>query len=175
MKNNFKLKIPVTALVFLFVLGADNVWAETLAKNVIEMGNKTHGIQGESPETFTAECRKCHMEYIVTFPHKKHIEEYKIGCGDCHHDEKGTPMTHLEIGDDVKKCIACHPKPGLQPEEKGISKLTRQEKLAYHAEAMHENCMGCHNKSYDKEEGLNVKNQGGMPENCTQCHPNKSH
>ncbi len=53
-----------------------------------------------------------HTKSISTFSHKKHNEEYKIGCGECHHDAKGKPLNDLKLGDDVQGCIECHKIPG---------------------------------------------------------------
>jgi hypothetical protein len=50
----------------------------------------------------------------VTFTHTKHVEDYTIDCGDCHHED-------MEGG--MSKCINCH------------------EPLKT---ALHKNCMGCH-------------------------------
>ncbi|QTA78995.1 putative cytochrome c, class III family protein [Desulfonema limicola] len=105
-----------------------------------------------------------HTKGIVEFTHKKHIEEYKIGCGDCHHDDKGQALASLKMGDPVQNCIACHDKAGKP--EKG-AKLSDQEKREYHMNALHDNCVGCH-KDYNKE-----KNTKAAPATCGKCHPKK--
>ena len=50
----------------------------------------------------------------VTFTHMRHLEDYGIDCGDCHHED-------LEGG--LSKCTNCHEPP---------------------KEALHKNCQGCH-------------------------------
>ena len=45
----------------------------------------------------------------LAFTHKKHMEDYKISCGECHHDEDNKPLD-LKIGDNVQKCSECHNK-----------------------------------------------------------------
>ena len=39
---------------------------------------------------------------LVDFTHKKHIEEYTAGCGECHHDAEGKPLNDLKMGDEVQ-------------------------------------------------------------------------
>jgi cytochrome c553 len=105
-----------------------------------------------------------HKKGIVEFTHKKHSTEYKATCGECHHDDKGKPL-ELKEGDNVQKCIECHNKPGEKPKGKGAPKLSDEEELQYHAEALHENCKGCH-KKYNKENKTKA-----APTTCTKCHP----
>jgi len=127
---------------------------------------------------------KEHQKGVVVFHHKKHESEYakefpdlyKNGCGECHHDDKGKPLTGLKEGDDVKRCIECHKKPGEVPKDvkkewrkKKLKKSEREKlELEYHAEALHANCKGCHrefNKKYKPKKA---------PTTCTKCHAKKS-
>ena len=119
---------------------------------------------------------KEHKKGVVEFSHGKHQKEYakeypdlyKNGCGDCHHDKDNKPLSNLKEGDPVKKCIECHKIPGEKPKKKkGEKKLTKKQKLEYHAEALHMNCKGCHkafNKKYKPKKA---------PTTCTKCHPKK--
>jgi hypothetical protein len=107
-----------------------------------------------------------HTKSTVIFTHKKHVEDYKIGCGECHHNDKGEPLNDLKAGDDVQSCFACHNKPGELKGKKAKGK-SKQEKLEYHANAMHGNCVGCH-KVYNKENKTKA-----APQKCTGCHPKK--
>jgi hypothetical protein len=100
----------------------------------------------------------------VTFTHKKHVEDYNIGCGECHHDDKGQPLTDLKEDDDVQRCVDCHSKPG-ELKGKKAEGLSTAEKLEYHANAMHENCSGCH-RQYNRENKTTA-----APVKCTDCHP----
>jgi cytochrome c553 len=109
-----------------------------------------------------------HTKGIVEFSHKKHIDDYKATCGECHHDKDGKPRADLKDGDNVEKCIDCHKKPGEKPKGKDAPKLSKKEELEYHAEALHENCRECH-KKFNKE-----KNTKTAPTTCTQCHPKTS-
>ena len=116
-----------------------------------------------------------HTKGIVEFSHKKHFTEFGATCGDCHHDDKGKPLTNLKEGDDVKTCIECHKKPGEVPKE--VKKEWRDKKLSkdeigkleleYYVEAMHTNCIGCH-KEWDKK-----NNSKAAPTSCSKCHPKK--
>lgn len=115
----------------------------------------------------------------ATLSHKKHIEEYKLKCGDCHHNEKNEPLNDLKIGDNVKKCIECHKIPSEKPrKEKGKPriKLTEKQRREYHAEAVHDNCRGCHS-AFNKEIrkfNKTVKNKADKkakaPTSCNKCH-----
>ena len=116
-----------------------------------------------------------HEKEIVTFTHQKHVEAYKLGCGDCHHDENKKPLSDLNAGDRVKKCIVCHSKPGQAPKEekdkwkKEKLKKAEKDKLArqWHAEAIHDNCQSCH-KDYNKKNKTKA-----APTTCVKCHPKK--
>jgi Class III cytochrome C family len=112
----------------------------------------------------------------VQFSHKKHSEEfakqyadiYPKGCGECHHDAKGEPLKDLKADSKVQKCIECHKKPGEAPKGKDAPKLDKKQKLEYHAEAFHDNCISCHkefNKKYAPKKA---------PVTCNDCHPKKS-
>ena len=106
-----------------------------------------------------------HKKGIVMFTHRTHFEDYGISCGDCHHDDTGTPL-ELAEGDDVQSCIECHegtqkPKGEKLPKDEAIMK--------YHFEALHANCIGCH-KAYNIEKG-DPKGKKPAPVSCQKCHP----
>jgi hypothetical protein len=119
---------------------------------------------------------KEHKKGVVDFTHGKHQTEYaekypefyKNGCGECHHDEDNKPLSSLKEGDDVQKCIECHKIAAEAPKGKKVKKkLSKKEKIKdYHAEALHENCRGCHRK-YNKK----YKPKKKAPTTCTKCHP----
>jgi len=152
-------RLLVIALVFgmatLFI--AAGLYAGTDVPDEIKMENKAYAK---------------HKKGIVTFPHKKHVEEYakqfpdfyKNGCGECHHDENNKPLA-LKVGDNVQPCIECHKKPSERPKGKGVPKLSKKERLAYHAEALHYNCKACH-KNANKKTGKKA-----APTTCSKCHP----
>lgn len=126
------------------------------------------------------EAYAAHEKPIVEFKHKSHTSEFqekypdffKNGCGTCHHDDEGQPLTELEAGDEVNACIECHSEPGeitrevrKQMQEKDLS---YEEKKAmereYHAEALHDLCRGCH-RNVKKENRDTV-----APTTCMKCH-----
>ncbi len=119
-----------------------------------------------------------HKKGVVHFEHKKHQNEYakqypefyKNGCGECHHDKDNKPLTELKEGDDVQKCIECHKIAAEAPKgKKAPKKLSKKEKIKeYHAEALHENCKGCHKKFNKKYKPKKA------PTTCTTCHPKKA-
>jgi len=116
-----------------------------------------------------------HKKGVVQFDHKKHWDDYSKEykdlypnkCGECHHDDKGKPLTKLKDGDDVQKCIECHKIPAEAPKgKKAKKKLSKKEKIKeYHAEALHANCRGCHKKFNKKYKPKKA------PTTCTKCHP----
>ncbi len=110
---------------------------------------------------------KKHKKGPVAFPHKKHIEEYKLKCGECHHDANHKPLNNLKMTDDVKPCIACHKATKRVRGEK----LSKKEKIKkYYEYAMHENCKSCH-KAFNKKKTGKVR--GPAPTSCNQCHAKK--
>ncbi len=110
---------------------------------------------------------KKHKKGIVQFTHKKHIDKFKIACGECHHDENGEPLKELKAGDEVQGCIECHSKPGKAKKAKKGEKLSLEQKLEFHAEALHKNCISCH-KKYNKKNKTKA-----APVSCGKCHPKK--
>ena len=142
-----------------FLFSAQGIFAGNEVTDEIKMENKAYSK---------------HKKGIVTFSHKKHMDEYaqqfpdvyKNGCGECHHDENGKPLA-LKKGDSVQPCIECHKKPGERPKGKGAPKLSKKERLAYHAEALHYNCKDCH-KNTNKKTG-----KKSAPTTCSKCHPKK--
>lgn len=128
---------------------AGGIYAGTKVPDMIEMNSPGYEKHTKGP---------------VAFSHKKHATDYKAGCGDCHHDDKGQALTALKEGDDVKKCIECHKKPGEKPKGKDAPKLSKKEELEYHAEAMHDNCQGCH-KEFKKKNPSST-----APTTCAKCH-----
>ena len=51
----------------------------------------------------------------VEFSHKKHSEEYKVACDQCHHVYQDGKNTWKQ-GDAVKKCDECHTEATVQGE-----------------------------------------------------------
>ncbi|MBS3732380.1 MAG: cytochrome c3 family protein [Desulfobacterales bacterium] len=100
-----------------------------------------------------------HNMGIVMFDHKAHVDEYDLGCGKCHHDEKNQPLNDLDYDDPVRGCMACHDKKGRPSREGSMSdQQWKQAQLAYYYGAIHENCMGCHKET-------------SGPVGCMACHP----
>ena len=105
-----------------------------------------------------------HTRGIVEFTHRKHTEDYGISCGECHHDDQGQALD-LKEGDHVQSCIECHSIPSEAPKGKDAPRLTKEERLEYHAEAMHLSCTGCH-REYNREHETKA-----APATCVGCHP----
>lgn len=88
----------------------------------------------------------------VNLSHKKHAEDYKVACNQCHHEYKDGKNVWKDT-DPVKKCIECH-----DPVEKKGNADTLQN-------AYHKNCQGCHKELQGKEAPY---------KKCTDCHERKS-
>ncbi len=102
---------------------------------------------------------KKHKKTVVQLSHTKHAVDYKIACGECHHDDAGKPL-ELKDGDPVQGCGECHKEFGkLAKADKKLKKPAKIKK--YHKEALHANCIGCHKK---------IKKG---PKKCSECHPKK--
>ncbi|NQT69906.1 MAG: cytochrome c3 family protein [Desulfobacteraceae bacterium] len=170
MRKNCLIIALVAGIAVLFV--AAGLYAGTEVKDEIPMNNKAY---------------KEHKESILVFTHKKHMTEYAEkhpelypnGCGDCHHEDKdgkSVPLKDLKEGDEVKNCIECHKKPAfINTKERKKKKLKKEDLVKeYHANAMHENCQGCH-KKYNKKMSLKSKDEGYAPTKakCKMCHPKK--
>ena len=153
-KRSLLLIIAIVGIASMFL--AAGIYAGTEVQDIIKMENKAY---------------EKHKKSIVMFPHKKHVEEYKAGCGKCHHDENNKPLDSLKPGDDVKNCIECHKKAGFIKGKKAKG-LSKEQKREYHANAIHDNCRSCH-KDFNKEKGLKSKDEGAAPTTCAKCHPKK--
>jgi len=106
-----------------------------------------------------------------TFSHKKHAEDYKIACTDCHHVYKEKKNV-WKVGDPVQKCEGCH----------NIVDLTKKKDPMSLYAAFHNNCVGCHKthmKAYKKEAkaakaaGKPKPAKPKIPVGCTKCHKKK--
>ncbi|MBW2179272.1 MAG: cytochrome c3 family protein [Deltaproteobacteria bacterium] len=151
MKKRYLLLISGFAGI-LFLLVSAGIFAGNAVPDVVEMNNKAYAK---------------HAKGIVKFSHKKHSTDYKAGCGECHHDANSKPLNNLKAGDNVQNCIECHKKPGGRPKGKDAPKLSKKERLAYHAEALHYNCKDCH-KKFNK-----ANKTKKAPQTCSKCHPKK--
>ena len=148
-KKSLFLVLSLLGIAILFI--SAGIYAGTTAPDVIKMENKIYDK---------------HTKGIVEFSHKKHTVDYKGTCGECHHDATGKPLD-LKEGDAVQSCAECHSKAGLAPKGKDAPKLTPKEKMEYHAEAIHKNCIDCHKASNTKTGTKNA------PTSCAKCHPQK--
>jgi len=153
--------IIVTIAVVTTLFITTGIYAGKEVKDEIRMENKAYDKHTKGVQTFT------HMKHAKEYA-EKHPELYKKGCGECHHDEDNKPLTELKEGDEVQNCIECHKKPGYikGKEARGLKK---EEKREYHANAIHDNCKGCH-RDFNKKMKLKPKDEGAAPVTCKQCH-----
>jgi len=129
--------------------------------NIINMNNKAYAKHTKGIQTFT------HMKHAKEYA-EKHPELYKNGCGSCHHDKNNKPLHNLKEGDNVQNCIECHKKAGYI-KGKEAKELSKEKKREYHANAIHDNCKGCH-KDFNKKMMLRSKDKGAAPVTCKTCH-----
>ena len=148
MKRKWFTLILALSVVFLFVV--TGLYAGTDAKDVITMDYNKYTKRKKGPKKFK----------FIEFTHKKHAEEYKVSCGDCHHDEDNKPLD-LKYGDEVQHCAECHnlmAKP--KKDKKDIMALEN---------AMHGNCITCH-KEVNIKAGDPKGKKGPAPVSCKKCH-----
>ena len=117
----------------------------------------------EVPDTIELQAKLWseHTKGPVKFEHKKHQDEYKIACADCHHDYKDGKNTWKE-GDKVQKCMECHNEPTI----KGEKKLPKDKQKLNLKLAFHDNCQGCHKELKKKDKDK----YGEIPTTCIKCH-----
>ncbi|WP_320044199.1 cytochrome c3 family protein [uncultured Desulfobacter sp.] len=137
------------------IFTASGIQAGTEVGDVVTMKSKLLDAKRKKGPDAKKPCK------LVEFTHKKHIEEYKLSCGDCHHDKDGKPLADLKMGNDVQKCEACHTHAKAKKADKTFQgKYKKKPVDIMHLEsAIHENCIGCH-----KEKGLKVGTK------CGDCH-----
>ncbi len=152
---NKKLLTWLFAASIAVIFVATGLNAGTKVPDTIKMDTNAYTKRTKTPPKF---------EFAV-FTHKKHAEEYKIACGECHHDKDNKPLT-LKMGDAVQKCGECH---NVMEKDKANPKDIKALE-----NAMHGNCIECHKKANIKAgdpKGL----KGNAPASCNNCHiPPKS-
>ena len=92
----------------------------------------------------------------VKFTHKKHYEDHKLACTECHHVYKDGKNVWKQ-GDPVQKCGECH------------DPLKKDGKVITLKSAYHKNCKTCH-----KELVTSGKSTKAPYKKCTKCHEKKS-
>ncbi len=117
---------------------------------------------GEVKDSFVIEAKIPAGEKLtkpgVGFTHKKHTDDYKVACAECHHVYKDGKNTWKE-GDKVDTCASCHL---LKP------KSTKKGEPGKLQTAMHDNCQKCHK---ELEKG---GKKTGPTKTCNDCHTGKA-
>lgn len=91
----------------------------------------------------------------VKLHHKKHSEQYKVDCLECHHKyENGKNV--LKKGDPMEKCAKCH------------SPLKKEGKVLKLNLAYHKNCKNCHKEINKKDPSKKAPFK-----KCNDCHQKK--
>jgi len=150
-----QLLIAVLGTITLMLLSA-GIYAAAAVPDVIRLETKAYAKNEKGPVNFN------HQKHQVDYE-KNYPDLYKAGCGECHHDQNHQPRKNLKKSDNVEKCIQCHKKPEYVKGQRAKS-LSKKQKLEYHANALHENCQGCH-KKVNKKVGKKI-----APTTCKKCH-----
>jgi len=124
--------------------------AGTKAPDTIKMDFNAYTKRTKTPPKFS----------FVEFTHKKHAEDYKVSCGECHHDKDNKPLT-LKAGDSVQKCAECHNI--MEKDKKNPKDIMALEN------AMYGNCIDCHKQANIKA-GDPKGMKGNAPVSCNNCH-----
>jgi nitrate/TMAO reductase-like tetraheme cytochrome c subunit len=103
-----------------------------------------------------------HTYNLTKLSHKKHQDDYKIECTECHHVYKDKKNTWKK-GDKVQKCQECHNELTI----KGEKKLPEAQQKLNLKLAFHVNCIDCHKKMKKKDR----KKYAKIPTSCMKCHP----
>lgn len=120
--------------------------------------------KGSKDDSVSAAYFKTNYRGKVTFTHSKHIADYKIPCGKCHHDDSGEPLTNLKVGDELAgSCTDCHTEVVLL-RGKSLRDTPPDELTDYYPNMIHKMCIGCHMKHNNKNHTFTV------PEACYGCH-----
>lgn len=119
--------------------------------------------QGAAGDTGTGGVFQSIYSGPVKFTHIKHVQEYGAACGDCHHDENVEPIEAYDP-DAVYTCGECHAREGLLIGPIAENKTSHEDQLAYRANAIHMQCIGCH-QMYN-----NLNQVVRVPESCKTCH-----
>lgn len=152
-KKQLLTAVLISITLMLFSAG---IYAATAVPDVIQLDTKAYVKNEKGPVNFNH--RKHQLDYKKNYP-----QVYKVSCGECHHDQNNQPRKSLKEGDKVEKCIQCHNKPEYAQDQKA-KKLSKKRQLEYHANALHENCQGCH-KKVNKTVGKKI-----APTTCKKCH-----
>jgi hypothetical protein len=105
--------------------------------------------------TISNEGYKTDKKGPVKLSHKKHAEEYKVDCLECHHKyENGKNV--LKKGDPIEKCGKCH------------SPVKKEGKVLKLNLAYHKNCKDCHKKIVEQDSSKKAPFK-----KCNDCHQKK--
>jgi hypothetical protein len=156
------LLIAGIAVIFL----ATGLQAGTKAGDTITMNSKIYKKHKKGPDA------KKPIK-LVEFGHKTHVQDYKLSCGSCHHDDKGQPLADLKSGDEVQKCDTCHDRTKAVKKDKKFNGISVGKKkpvdIKVHKLALHENCIGCHITANIKAGDPKGK-KGKAITKCNACH-----
>ena len=151
-----KIRFLISILAGVFLCIAGPSVAEEIIPSVIHFDGAADGGGSEKihPSIYTGP---------FVFQHRKHFEEYGMGCGNCHHDGDHEPI--LGYADDKPfACGECHDKEGLIRGPIAENAASHDDLIARRVNVLHIRCIGCHKKINSERHAIR------MPEACRMCH-----
>jgi hypothetical protein len=155
-----KTQFLITCLAGIFISIAGLALAEEIIPTVLNFDGAVDGGGSEKihPSIYTGP---------VVFQHRKHFEEYGMGCGDCHHEGEGEPI--LGYADDKPfACGECHDGEGLIRGPIAENNASHDDLVSRRANVLHIRCIGCHKKLNAEKHAIR------RPESCRMCHTKRS-
>ncbi len=139
-KGIWSLGFVVLVALMFFAVGALTAGEQTAPPDEIKIENTGYKTDKKGP---------------VKLSHKKHHEEYKVACTECHHEYKDGKNVWKE-GEKVKKCAECH------------NPLKKEGKVLKLNLSYHKNCKDCHKKIVEQD-----SNKKAPFKKCNDCHEKK--
>jgi hypothetical protein len=149
-------KTIIACLVGILVLAISAAVAQQTVPDVIEFDSAAD--EGVSTEIY----RSVYSGPVV-FTHKKHVDDYGAGCGDCHHDSDFEPVESYDPNA-TYACGECHDEEGLIIGPIAENDATESDLISYRTNALHRQCIGCHKQYNELNKVVRV------PESCITCH-----
>lgn len=151
-----RILLIIIALAILLPLTSINLFAADALRSVIIF-------DGSKGTTESLDDFKSVYRGPVTFTHEKHVKEYKLECGQCHHDGSGDPLTDMESDEEIDRCTDCHDQEGLLRGQ-ALDDASPDEVLEHYPNAMHQLCISCHKEHNNRTHTLSAN------EACRGCH-----
>jgi len=150
------IRIAAICAIVILLAFSISVGAENDIPKVIEFDGAEGG--GQTEDLFPAM-----YSGKVAFGHTQHMEEYGLGCGDCHHDDTMEPIESYDSSESFS-CGDCHAEDGLVRGPIAEIETSESDLIEHKANVMHMLCVGCH-MDYNSE-----IHSVQAPVSCRFCH-----